>query len=448
MQYRNSVIDPVFKATYANNISTSTPERFLAYFSDDPVAVVGCAEQYQLCNPNQPSPSQCTPWTDRTSLPLSLETLALNSAQTVTATRFIYMISWANLWSAVNGLGPNALRMYDTAYDYIIDDIPPNQWQLEVQGWFETILAKWQAYTTSFAHYYTDLGPYGHLDFPVLPDSNGAISNELKEQLQSIYESQCANQRIRSTGSYQNVSIMKFSLIWAICGLIWLVSLFLSATVAWIQEHSARKPHTREDPRRKQIRLAYRGDGKLQLHRMALRDALADYMPLICEDGDVPVFETSPHGELPFVLEEERHIGPVYVRRDGMPGYELVGRHTVAQIAVKTHPPPGTETQTSEDRGDSNGDHGEDRDAGRDNERHSDQDGDADSDKDDDREDHRDGDMDSGNRNDGRGCDNYSNGERSADDEDESSQVGISIEGDSEQRILDTGIHPPRRDGM
>lgn len=316
MRYRKQITDPVFQATYALQEATSTAESRTTYYPDDPVAVVACAEQYQICNPML-GQEVCTAWTGRVSIPTVLEDLDLNQAQTITATRLMYMVTWANLWSSVNGLGPNALRMYDTAYQYIIESVPQDQWRLEVDGWFETTLAKWQAFTMEYA--FLDpaaLGNHGHLTFPI---PINASMQEAKSIIET-YEGQCANQRIRNTGSYQNVPILYFAIIWALGGLIWLVSLFAANVVSSCS--TRRMAAGREGFRQKQRRLAYVADGKLQLQRMAIHNSGCQHPILLRGEGDVPVFETLGKNSILLQLEDDDELGLKY--SSIAPGAELL----------------------------------------------------------------------------------------------------------------------------
>jgi hypothetical protein len=102
--------------------------------------------------------------------------------------------------------------MWSRVYNFVSPAIPDNQWQIEVAGWFETTLAKWQAFLVEFASTTVDLGLDGHLGFPVTNDS-----------LEKVWRDQCGNQRITNLGGYQNIAVFGFAIIWAVGGFILLV---------------------------------------------------------------------------------------------------------------------------------------------------------------------------------------------------------------------------------
>jgi hypothetical protein len=125
--------------------------------ADYQVSVIGCTEQYSICNPNLKSNS-CTPQSGQYALPTLIQSHNFNSAQLVTAYRMIYMIADGTTYSSVNGLGPDALQIWSKVYDFVALGALENQWQIEVEGWLETTLAKWQAYMVGYASNTADLG--------------------------------------------------------------------------------------------------------------------------------------------------------------------------------------------------------------------------------------------------------------------------------------------------
>ena len=95
----------------------------------------------------------------------------------------IYMIADDATYSSANGIGPDALQIWSKVYDFVAPRVPENQWQIEVEGWLEMTLAKWQAYMVEYASNTADLGQHGHVGFPV---SNSTLDTE--------WQNQCKNQ--------------------------------------------------------------------------------------------------------------------------------------------------------------------------------------------------------------------------------------------------------------
>lgn len=277
-------MDPVFQTTYPTTIPLPTGS-FTVYYPDYHVSVIGCTEQYQICK----DAHYCTPPGGQEALPNEIENLNLNLVQYVTAQRFIYMIGWANTYSSVNGIGPEALRLWNEVYNFISPPVPANQWELEVEGWFQTTLAKWQTFMVEYAFSTTtQLGPSGHIGFPVT-----------NATLDPIWHGQCRSQRISNLGGYQNVSAIGFAMIWAVGGFIVVLSWCLKWTVSSLSNKMGRNDH----PGARARRIAWNIDGKLQQQRIALHTA--GYTALKGGESDVPYLEAEAELPLPFVEVEE-----------------------------------------------------------------------------------------------------------------------------------------------
>lgn len=283
MRYRRRVIDPVFKATYPSPGPSLTNVYNYTYGADNATSVVACTEQYQICT----SSGSCTPYTSLLPLQTNVTQLDLNAAQSVTATRLLYAISNANLYSSINGLGPEALRLYSGAYNLISPGVPQNQWQLEVEGWVQTNLAKWQALMVEYAHNTADLGTFGHLDGP----------NNDDDAFRTEWQRQCRQQMIANLAGYQNISVLGLVVIYGLGGLIILVSLFLKNIVfqfdgSWTTGQAAAKTS-----KSRERRIAWNIDGKYQSQRIAL--TTAGFTHLEGGSGDIPHLKTKLLSPLP-----------------------------------------------------------------------------------------------------------------------------------------------------
>jgi len=112
------VKDPIFQTTYPEAELSNTGERFTAYTPDYQVSLMGCTEQYSICNPNLKSNS-CTLRSGQCALPTLIQSHNFNSAQLVTAYRMIYMTANGTTYSSVNGFGPDALQVWNKVYNFI-----------------------------------------------------------------------------------------------------------------------------------------------------------------------------------------------------------------------------------------------------------------------------------------------------------------------------------------
>jgi hypothetical protein len=312
IKFRTKVEDPIFQATYPDTELSNTGERFTVYTPDYQVSVVGCTEQYSICNPNLQSNS-CTPQSGQNSLPTLIRSLNFNSAQLVTAYRMIYMIADGTTYSSVNGIGPDALQIWNKVYDFVAPGVPENQWQIEVEGWLETTLAKWQAYVVEYASNTADLGHHGHVGFPV---SNNTLQTE--------WRNQCKNQKISNVGAYQNVTVFGFAFTWATGGVLiifsWCLAWCVKKQRKWGKRAGKAGPTAR--------RIAWNIDGKFQQQRVALRTV--EYQGLVGGEGDVPFLEEEGPLPLPFNAYEEKVKGrkeadTIYIRAAAASG--TVGHH-------------------------------------------------------------------------------------------------------------------------
>lgn len=249
-------------------------------------SVIGCTERYSLCNPRRTS-DQCTAPGGQNVLSNLIQSLDLQPAQLVTAYRILYMITDGTLYSSI---GPDALQIFNEVYNFVAPGIPQNQWQVEIKGWMETTLAKWQAYMVEYAANTADLGPHGHVGFPL---SNDTLFREWK--------SQCYNQKISNLGAYQNVNVFGFAFMWSVSAAIIVISYTLKLCVGGWRKQFGRLPRSAAR------RIAWNLDGKFQQQRVALYSV--GYWNLVGGEEDIPFLEEEATLPLPFGIGEERPGG-------------------------------------------------------------------------------------------------------------------------------------------
>lgn len=245
--YYGQTLDPFFLAIYNMSVSVNPITQDNFYAPSIPVSPMGCVDQYQI---QDPTTNQTTSLVGLAELQDSISTLSLNAAQMVTAWRLWYYFSRSSTYSSVYGTGPSALKMSDSILNFGGPAPPVDQWQTEVEGWFQTSLAKIQAYAVEYTSNTADLGPRGFVQFPLV---NGTT--------ESAWKAQCRNQKIRSTGSYQTFSFFGLIFTASVGAFIIILAFCLKSIV-----HGARKLFYGNEP--DILKHAYTADGKYQTQRM------------------------------------------------------------------------------------------------------------------------------------------------------------------------------------
>jgi hypothetical protein len=242
--YLSPVSDPWFSANQLLNFSLpNVPD--VSYGPDQEVSAMACIDQYQICNPNG-SPYTCTIVGSAIDMHEGYLEIGLNDYQIATAQRLFYALTLTGTYVTVNLLGDTALFARDHLSGITIGEgLPDNQWQIEVQGWFETSLAKLQSYVVEWAANLADLGPEGSVIAPL---------------------NMCSNQRIRNTGAYQSFSFLGLMIVICVGLTIMILSWTVEPCVSFVRR---KRPHSKHDYRE----IARIADRKLQLQRLALTGA-------------------------------------------------------------------------------------------------------------------------------------------------------------------------------
>lgn len=281
VSYLAPVADPWLSSNQLLNDSDAYSNLIL-YGPDEYVNVMACTDQYQLCNPNS-SPYDCTILGSGKDFRNGFLQIGLNPYQLATARRLSLALLWSTTFQTVNSLGSTALLARDRLVDYIGTGLPDNQWQIEVEGWFATSLAKLQAYVVEYAANVADLGPTGS----VLSPSSGqdAETNAALDQ--------CSNQRVRNVGGYQSFSFLGLMIVICVGSTIillsWIVEPLLGRFRRW-------RGYDGKYDYREVARIA---DHTLQLQRKAFQGAgfshgwdhehLMDQIPVTTRDTLVSV---------------------------------------------------------------------------------------------------------------------------------------------------------------
>ncbi|KAF2132432.1 hypothetical protein P153DRAFT_374159 [Dothidotthia symphoricarpi CBS 119687] len=244
-EYNGNVTDPLFLAT---NVSTSSSE---LYTSTNDLNILGCTEQYQLCNLGN---QHCTPLTGLYGIQQAMtqNDLSLSPRQLATS-NIIWKAAWAmGLQWAVEVLGANVLLARD--WVFTVDSVtsaplPANQWHLEAQNLHNFSLAVFQR----------RIGEYAQPEnFQIRPDTNSL--DQIVPPTDADMRALCALQKVRSA-AHSSVSVLGLCIILVVGALLVLLDWVFVQQMFWLASFS-RGRHARK--------MDWTSSGALQLHRLAL----------------------------------------------------------------------------------------------------------------------------------------------------------------------------------
>lgn len=151
------VNDPIFSAhrpAGMRNVNPQWPDsRDMTYFSDHTDGIMACTMQHQICDPNKPPKTGCTPLTAAASLrPVLNETLS-SELQRTYAKSILSLIIDAHIEVVdfIQMLGITALDARNAFYGPLSNPVPDNQWEKEVELWWQGTLAALQLLITEQA---------------------------------------------------------------------------------------------------------------------------------------------------------------------------------------------------------------------------------------------------------------------------------------------------------
>lgn len=214
------------------------------------VYFLACSEKWQICNVRN---DRCTGWSTTLDLLNTRhweDTLGLNPVQNATFVRLASAMGVANLHAAVFGVPDPLLASYNLISQTGSQALPNGHWRREVEGWFQSVLAKWQFLPSVFAN----------IPLNILQENNVQFvpASEIGPEM----EKQCHQQRVTAPQQYQSYNVFALVLIAVMGVLVPGIALALKSShrfgVGRAQGHAY---------------LSYQAEGLLQLHRMALEGA-------------------------------------------------------------------------------------------------------------------------------------------------------------------------------
>ena len=214
--------DPFFAAHQQNGTS-------FYYLPDADVNVMGCTDQFELCNLSN---NLCTPLTGILQAQGSIQELGLSPLQTQIANRIVVAAAEAIIGENPYHRGATALRAHDTVFRWSFTNIqirlPPNQWTIEMKSLFESGLAHMQQQIVQYA-----TGP---------PSITGKY---IDKPYDPIRKGMCYSQKFRSIERSASFSVLGMSIILAVGIIIIPISYFLDIFVgsAWYRplKHGRRR---------------------------------------------------------------------------------------------------------------------------------------------------------------------------------------------------------------
>jgi hypothetical protein len=247
IKYFEANDDPFFGANVRRNAGSVAGDDVIYYVSDNNVNVLGCTDQYQYCHPEDPK--KCTKLTDYANAWVSIydDKLGLNDIQQMVASRIALISRGFSIHHGIGGRGASALRAQDTVSEKQQLEIKRDQWQIEVNSWFDVGLAKLQRGMVEYA-----TGPEFLPEGTYLQKPTGA------EDL--ISKAMCGSQMVRIADGTTSFSVLGMSIILGVGGLIILIWLVCETVIGFVQK----KMHWGDYRRVRWVM-----DDKLQVQRMA-----------------------------------------------------------------------------------------------------------------------------------------------------------------------------------
>ncbi|KAL5610921.1 hypothetical protein FOBRF1_007038 [Fusarium oxysporum] len=240
--YFDPVYDPIF--------ATLPPRKGDAFYRPTRfVTILGCIEEYEICNPALPKGSRCSSFTPALGVNRLTQLLRLTQTQAATFTRLVDIMLTGNIGSVAYLLSGQAFLAYKTFQGGIqYGTLPVDQWRAEAGRWFSITLSMIQEALVEFV-----TGP-----------SEASIREQLLETTDSGLLANCKLQRIRSADGVRNFNLVAVVTVAVVGFIITIISLVIDSAV-WRCER-----WVRDDYQRHQYWLL---DGLFQIQRLGYEAA-------------------------------------------------------------------------------------------------------------------------------------------------------------------------------
>jgi hypothetical protein len=152
--FAGNVTDPWYHATRTANLSgrasiqlDANSPRYTLNKKSEPVSVLGCTQRDQICSPHRPD-GECTALASTNDVMLGLE--SMNGVNDEELDRLVWAMYALRAFNPDASLlptvvGAQALASRGSLSQNVQGPLPDDQWQKDVQYWFDTGLATLQA---------------------------------------------------------------------------------------------------------------------------------------------------------------------------------------------------------------------------------------------------------------------------------------------------------------
>lgn len=250
IRYQNQSSDPIFGTN-----DTIGPLGY--YHALHPINALVCNERYRICKTSK----LCSDWFTVANVSTydgidSISTsLGLNAAQNATYNRVAATIILDNfqlLVSLPNALKATSLLVFNQG---ISSAVPNNQWQAEVEYFFQSSLAKLQ-YTTQL---YSDT-PESFIDAP------GSEFFRPKDDTPHL-QAQCHTQRVQTPSGYTSYNV--FALVFIFCVAVFFILIAVLQKMYYLRAPTSLKGFRKKEEGQEEF-TTYQADSLLHLQRAAL----------------------------------------------------------------------------------------------------------------------------------------------------------------------------------
>lgn len=269
IRYSNPVNDPIFAAhgpAIANALINKT-----VYTSDAAGGVIGCSEQYRICNPVN---NKCTPFAGASQQIDNISPdMDFNLQQLSTTLRITAWFARSDASTVTSTRSGSSLRANEIVDGLFSPGLPSNQWQIEVSAWFDVSLSIIQAGVQSMAANTAN----------IVPGSTFQTFNSTDGPFYDFCSSQLVND---STGTI-SFSVLGLVILFMLGALVIITALTLDVIVGYIQMVKGKGLHAR---------MEWLVGDKLQTHMMLMRaHNLGQWT-----NGDIQLIPTTVGGEQKF----------------------------------------------------------------------------------------------------------------------------------------------------
>jgi hypothetical protein len=312
LQYAKPVNDPWFEAntplTREYEDEPGVFKNLTIYSPAFPISTVGCAIQYQWCDPSTGANPTCT---DLTGLARTLEQLKKilkREKQRITLTRMMVSIGSASDMRKVITTITGSVLLINKFGNYQMAALRDDQWIQELSHIFGTLMTTMQIRNYRFTGGYTSA-------MDIDPVIQAPLANETW---------MCDAQMVRRD-DYQSLSVLGLALICSIGGLIVLINLSLDSIVGWYQK----RYHKRE----------FATSEWELLEAETLQRHLYKSHGVDLREGDVSVagvlarVENKRYGETMEVLVESERRGRMGLR--SMSSMGTLGKESIVGVGVR-----------------------------------------------------------------------------------------------------------------